>query len=344
MTPDDAFLADIIARPDDDGLRLIYADYLDERNDPRGEFVRAQVELARLPEGDPRQDDLLVRERQLLDQHEQRWLGPLRGRVNGWGFRRGFVERVEMVAEAFPLDAWEVFRHAPVSRLRLRGTSHAVAVAAARHEMARLASLDLRFDDLTDRDAELLARLPHLAGLEGLVMAGNRLTTAGRDTLVDCFGERVSFSGDREPNHLYPLPADEGWVKTGVAGDRRQALLLDDIGEVLVLLFDLAGRLREVQTWPQFDLDTPLPALTEELGFRPATIRVRKFALPDNELGIEDLPSWHADFLAHPDRFTPEEQEHHLDFLKTVWDANDQFVFRWGNDYWVDRRGEVVAS
>jgi uncharacterized protein (TIGR02996 family) len=66
MTEDDAFLADIIANPDDDGVRLIYADYLDERGDPRGEFIRVQIERARLPEDDPRQEPLATRERWLL--------------------------------------------------------------------------------------------------------------------------------------------------------------------------------------------------------------------------------------------------------------------------------------
>ena len=39
MTPDEAFMQAIIESPDDDSLRLIYADYLDERGDPRGEFT-----------------------------------------------------------------------------------------------------------------------------------------------------------------------------------------------------------------------------------------------------------------------------------------------------------------
>ena len=56
MTPDDAFLADIFANPDDDGLRLIYADWLDEHGwrPERAEFIRVQVALASLPEDDPR--------------------------------------------------------------------------------------------------------------------------------------------------------------------------------------------------------------------------------------------------------------------------------------------------
>lgn len=43
----DPFLAAILADPKDDLCRLIYADYLDERGDPRGEFIRAQIELSR---------------------------------------------------------------------------------------------------------------------------------------------------------------------------------------------------------------------------------------------------------------------------------------------------------
>lgn len=49
MTRDDqAFIAAIIANPADDLPRLVYADWLDDRGDPRGEFIRVQVELAGL--------------------------------------------------------------------------------------------------------------------------------------------------------------------------------------------------------------------------------------------------------------------------------------------------------
>jgi uncharacterized protein (TIGR02996 family) len=44
-----AFLAAIVANPDDDTLRLVAADFLEENGDPgRAEFVRLQVALARL--------------------------------------------------------------------------------------------------------------------------------------------------------------------------------------------------------------------------------------------------------------------------------------------------------
>ena len=52
---DAAFLDAILAHPDDDGPRLVYADWLDEQGQAaRAEFIRVQCELARLGEADPR--------------------------------------------------------------------------------------------------------------------------------------------------------------------------------------------------------------------------------------------------------------------------------------------------
>jgi len=48
MPTEDAFLAAITANPADDLPRLVYADWLDERDDPRGAFVRLHAELRKL--------------------------------------------------------------------------------------------------------------------------------------------------------------------------------------------------------------------------------------------------------------------------------------------------------
>jgi uncharacterized protein (TIGR02996 family) len=77
MTPDEAFLQDIIAHPDDDTARLIYADWLDEHGQPeRGEFIRVQCALASLSEEDDRRWPLLAREKALLAAHEEEWRRP----------------------------------------------------------------------------------------------------------------------------------------------------------------------------------------------------------------------------------------------------------------------------
>ena len=43
---DEAFLAAIHATPEDDNLRLVYADWLEERDDLRGEYLRLEHQLA----------------------------------------------------------------------------------------------------------------------------------------------------------------------------------------------------------------------------------------------------------------------------------------------------------
>lgn len=46
MTDDEAFIRAIVDAPGDDAPRLIYADWLDERGDPRGEYLRVTVDWA----------------------------------------------------------------------------------------------------------------------------------------------------------------------------------------------------------------------------------------------------------------------------------------------------------
>ncbi len=94
----EAFLKAIFATPDDDLPRLVFADFLDEHGEAeRAEFIRVQVELARLSDGDPMRVDLAVREQELLDTHKAAWGIP--GLQGVQEFRRGFVEYVHTSAE-----------------------------------------------------------------------------------------------------------------------------------------------------------------------------------------------------------------------------------------------------
>ena len=47
MTEDEAFIRAVVDNPGDDTPRLVYADWLDERNDPRGAYLRAELEWAK---------------------------------------------------------------------------------------------------------------------------------------------------------------------------------------------------------------------------------------------------------------------------------------------------------
>src|ERR687897_647125 len=97
-----AFLDDIIASPEDDAPRLIYADWLDENGDEaRAEFIRLQVARAKAEGG------LEV---------------PEGGRAHRALFRRGFVEGIQVdpgQTEAFRKGLTTLCRSFPLRLLRL---------------------------------------------------------------------------------------------------------------------------------------------------------------------------------------------------------------------------------
>src|SRR5437660_627689 len=81
MTTEAAFLQDICANPDDDVPRLVYADWLSDRDGAddaeRADFIRVQCELARLAGEAPARRALERRERELLAPRLARWWNEL---------------------------------------------------------------------------------------------------------------------------------------------------------------------------------------------------------------------------------------------------------------------------
>jgi uncharacterized protein (TIGR02996 family) len=70
MTDERAFLAAILEQPDDDARKLIYADWLEERGDPRGEYVRLMMKV--------RQERVVTPEQRQRHQELSGELGELR--------------------------------------------------------------------------------------------------------------------------------------------------------------------------------------------------------------------------------------------------------------------------
>lgn len=80
----------IVAHPDDDEPRLVYADLLESRGDPRGEFIQLQCRAERTPE-------IEARLAELEHAHAKAWLAPILALELGarFTFRRGFVHAVQ---------------------------------------------------------------------------------------------------------------------------------------------------------------------------------------------------------------------------------------------------------
>jgi len=177
MTSDhDALLAAVLAAPDDDLPRLVYADWVEEQGEPdRAAFIRAQIELARTPPWEPfsvrcqafHSSDLVRGQPRAGDLPD---LGD--GRLLGWdpdfAFRRGFgwglaVRQPRTLAEV----GARIFATAPVGRLSLwDATLDDWRAVAARPWLARVT--DIHFVGLPGEPLWVLGESPHAGGLTAL--------------------------------------------------------------------------------------------------------------------------------------------------------------------------------
>ena len=100
MSDELALLTAIIANPDEDTPRLVFADWLQENGQPeRAEFIRVQIEVTRLPDRErqtPHYRALLIRFRELIAAHRDGWVKPLGLPPTRATLRRGFVEEIQL--------------------------------------------------------------------------------------------------------------------------------------------------------------------------------------------------------------------------------------------------------
>jgi uncharacterized protein (TIGR02996 family) len=189
-----AFLAAVKESPEDDTPRLVLADWLQEHGDAtdqaRGEFIRVQCQLARLPAADPRRGDLARRERELLDAHAPAWLGPLWGKSGRFGFRRGlhhaYVIARTLLSRAFG-QLLASGTYAWVEGLTLWGGGKTSNMLPRFVPFLRgLVYLGLESNRLGVRDTSFLTKQPELASLIELRLTGNPIGLGGTSLLASC--------------------------------------------------------------------------------------------------------------------------------------------------------------
>ncbi len=101
-TSEAAFIASIAVDPDDDAPRLVFADWLLERNDPRGEFMTLQFRRHR---GDALSVEDEAREAALIKAHAAKWLGPFASCTRDWRFERGCLAACALDGKKFPAES-----------------------------------------------------------------------------------------------------------------------------------------------------------------------------------------------------------------------------------------------
>jgi uncharacterized protein (TIGR02996 family) len=105
-----ALFAEVYKNPDDDHVRMVLADALVERDDPRGELIHLQLRTE-LSKQEQR------RAKELVEEHGRDWLGALgqwcSKKPKELVYERGFATRMTIVKPAtsqpaFPIDAPEM--------------------------------------------------------------------------------------------------------------------------------------------------------------------------------------------------------------------------------------------
>jgi uncharacterized protein (TIGR02996 family) len=269
----------ILAAPEDDAPRLVYADWLLAGGDRLGELIVAQLQQARAPDD----VELARRAAALVSAHRSEVIGDLS--VSKPVFRRGFVEAAEISASDLPRVSDELFVRLPLltELVIWLERERATAKLCGSPLFARLRRLGLRYGRGMPLDA--LAQNPGLGGLEHL-----ELTSCG----VDAPGCEVLAQSP----HLGSLRSLE------LGSDRIGAAGLTKLAEA-----PWAPNLRRLRLW-KAELGrastTPLAAFTAletlELGFddldvpavaalAPLAPTLRALSLRGDRLGAAVVPA-----------------------------------------------------
>jgi uncharacterized protein (TIGR02996 family) len=141
VSEEKALIGSVIATPEDDAPRLVYADWLEEHGRAeRAELIRVQCELSRLRHGSPeylqRGEKLEAREAELLQAHRDEWAAELQlppNRHTSCWFKRGMVGEVWCSVRYFREHGATILAAAPVEVVCLRRTTPRNLAGLASH-------------------------------------------------------------------------------------------------------------------------------------------------------------------------------------------------------------------
>jgi uncharacterized protein (TIGR02996 family) len=200
----DELLADIVANPDDDAPRRVYADALLERGDPYGEFINVQLDLA--GDGLSRTERIRRRRREaeLLALHHDAWKATfdLAAHVR---FRRGFVDVMTLDPDTLARRSSEVIARAP---------------------LLRMVNVEISGGDRDGALAQWTEALgsPVLPRLHGLVIGAYHLPRDGEDPNEEAIPEAIAMLAEAAEH--WPLVALSMSGVTGTALDQFAASAL----------------------------------------------------------------------------------------------------------------------
>src|SRR5262245_45266459 len=178
-----ALLADICEHPDDDAVRLVYADWLDDHDQPeRAELLRLEVRRRRLDDLDPEAWAIEWRQEQVSARHREAWSEELPVCEGAYweALESGLAERLHVQSlEALLAHEDVLFSAAPIRSLQVLIAEEAPVPAigerlARCRYLKRLRKLVLIGTPIPERlGLEVLASNSDLEGLHTLDLSGN---------------------------------------------------------------------------------------------------------------------------------------------------------------------------
>jgi len=221
-------LAAILDDPQDTQARLVYADWLTEQGDPRGELITIQCAKKRTPA-------MTKREQELLKKHHRAWSKEATQDSDAHEFERGFVGTVEMSGTAWASKGAKLLAREPITTLRISDvTSTALLAVAGAAHTAKLARIEA--------DKGMWMRTPKDA---------TALTTFLKSKYVGAVRD-LEFHVSRERDYLVRRdPVDCSALFDGVTlpGVERLAIRIDKVPDSALasLLTISAPKLRELR-------------------------------------------------------------------------------------------------
>jgi len=199
----------VLSDPNNDDPRRVYADWLAERGDPRGEFIAVQCELARKFDF-----QLAVREQQLRRAHGAQWIAEL-----GLGscrrppqikFHRGFVDRLELdIGDLAQIDV----ARTPLRNLVVMGVHNTnVRKLTTSREIPTLDTLSLRGAHLNAKAQRSLADIELVTTTSGLAFLGGQMGDAS-DVAAVALPALRSLHLDNVRIRNLPVLADAAWMR-----------------------------------------------------------------------------------------------------------------------------------
>ena len=161
----------IIAAPDEDAPRLLYADFLaqtgGEAEVARAELIRFQIETNRLSDDHPEKLDRIVQAAQMADRRKSDWFGWVRHPSSMPCPTRGFLGSWSCGAEEEQqADLKDAFGSEPITQLTLFPTSELLAALAEWPQLRRIRNLKLWFGTAHPEHALSFLASPHVSGLQ----------------------------------------------------------------------------------------------------------------------------------------------------------------------------------